>query len=80
MSHQQYDELARHLCDRLGADAVVIAIVNGTYGTGASRVERAITRMPRSTLRGALIKGLKAMIAHIEHVDLVPPTNPNTVS
>lgn len=77
MSASKYDELARYLVDRLGADAVVVVVLNGPFGHGACRAERALTMMPPAEVRPRLIHALREMIGHIERDDIPPFTDPN---
>ncbi len=66
----KYDDLARVLTERLDADAVVVVVLNGPYGHGACRAERAMPRGgTREQMRGHLIDRLRCLADSIERDD-----------
>jgi hypothetical protein len=62
----KYEQLAVYLVERLGADAVVIAVINGPFGDGCCRAERAVPRTTRAEIRRTLATSLRSIAALIE--------------
>ena len=57
----KYDGLAREMCETLDAEAVVVIVIGGRYGSGACRAERAGGPTPPAELRALLSRGLRAL-------------------
>lgn len=62
----KYDALARGLCSQLGADAVILAVINGPLGSGCCRAESYIPTIPRRELRAVLVTCLRSLADLIE--------------
>ncbi len=73
----KYDQLARTLATELGADAVVVVVVNGPYGHGACRAEAAVLRGgTRTQLQAHLAATLRAIADSIEQDNVPARVNP----
>jgi hypothetical protein len=73
----KYDELARYLVDRLGADAVVVVVINGPFGHGGCAALRDETKLPTPALRGVLTTSLRLIADDIESKGTAPTIDPN---
>jgi hypothetical protein len=72
----KYDELARYLVDRLGADAVVVVVINGRSGHGACVAMLDEPALPVPELRAAMTTSLRLIADDIERKN-TPPIDPN---
>ena len=62
----KYDDLARNLKQMLGADAVVLVVINGTKGSGACPALRVDGTVPFPELQRLIVRALREIADGME--------------
>jgi hypothetical protein len=73
----KYDAVARYLVDRLGADAVVVVVINGPFGHGGCAAMRDETALPLPEMRAVMTTALRLIADDIESKGTAPTIDPN---